>query len=148
MTTVNDVLKKKGSQVLSIGPKASVMDAALLMNEHRIGGLVVLIGGKVKGIITERDVLRRVVAKCLDPASVKVKDVMTKDVYCGQRTATIDEARNIFNSKRIRHLPITDEKGLLVGMVSIGDINGWKLNGQEQTIQYLHEYLYGGMPVA
>jgi len=145
MTTVNDVLKKKGSEVFSIGPKASVMDAALIMNEHRIGGLVVLTGGKVRGIITERDVLRRVVAKRLDPADVMVKDVMTQDVYCGKRGASIEETRGIFNSRRIRHLPIVDDKGMLIGMVSIGDINGWKLSGQEQTIHYLHEYLYGEM---
>jgi CBS domain-containing protein len=143
MATVNDVLKKKGSEVFSIGLKASVMEAALIMNEHRIGGLVVLTSGKVKGIITERDVLRRVVAKRLDPADILVKDVMTADVCCCKRDVSIEEARSIFNSKRIRHLPVIDEKGRLAGMISIGDINGWKLSGQEQTIHYLHEYLYG-----
>lgn len=143
MATVNDVLEKKGFQVFSIGPKASVLDASLIMNEHRIGGLVVMVGGKVKGIFTERDVLRRVVAKRLDPADVVIKDVMTKDVCCCKRDASIEEARSTFMTKRIRHLPVIDEKGRLVGLISIGDINGWKLSGQEQTIQYLHEYLYG-----
>ncbi len=143
MATVQDVLKQKGSQVLSIGAKASVLDAALLMNEHRIGGLVVLRSAKVEGIITERDVLRRVVAKRADPADIMVKDVMTKDVVCCKRTATIEEARSIFKTKRIRHLPVVDEQGRLDGLISIGDINGWKLDGQEKTIHYLKEYLYG-----
>ncbi len=145
MTTVNEVLKQKGSQVFSIGPNASVLDAALLMNEHRIGGLVVLRSAKVIGIITERDVLRRVVAQRHDSAAVFVKDVMTKDVCVCKKEVTTEEARGIFNSKRIRHLPVVNEQGRLEGMISIGDINGWRLNGQEQTIHYLKEYLYGEM---
>jgi CBS domain-containing protein len=143
MATVHDVLKQKGSQVLSIGAKASVLDAALLMNEHRIGGLVVLRSAKVQGIITERDVLRRVVAKRVDPADITVKEVMTSDVVCCKRTSTIEEARSIFKTKRIRHLPVVDDQGRLDGLISIGDINGWKLDGQEKTIHYLREYLYG-----
>ena len=143
MATVHDVLKQKGSQVLSIGPKASVLDAAMLMNEHRIGGLVVLRSAKVEGIITERDLLRQVVAKRVDPADIMVKDVMTKEVYCCKRVTTIEEARVLFKNKRIRHLPVVDDQGRLDGMISIGDINGWKLEGQEQTIHYLREYLYG-----
>lgn len=145
MATVSDVLKQKGSQVFSIGPDASVFDAALLMNEHRIGGLVVLRSAKVIGIITERDVLRRVVAQRHDSAAVFVKDVMTKEVCVCKKEATTEEARGIFNSRRIRHLPVVCDKGRLEGMISIGDINGWKLNGQEQTIHYLKEYLYGEM---
>jgi CBS domain-containing protein len=145
MATVNDVLKQKGSQVFSIGPDASVLDAALLMNEHRIGGLVVLKSAKIAGIITERDVLRRVVAQRADPADVTVKGVMTNDVYVCKKDATTEEARAIFNNQRIRHLPVVDGQGRLEGMISIGDINGWKLSGQEQTIHYLKEYLYGEM---
>lgn len=145
MATVNDVLKQKGSQVFSIGPKASVLDAALLMNEHRIGGLVVLQSNKVAGIITERDVLRRVVAQRLDPAEVAVKDVMTLDVYVCKKHVPIEDARSIFKNQRIRHLPVVDDNGRLEGMISIGDINGWQLNGQEATITYLKEYLYGEM---
>lgn len=143
MAIVHDVLKQKGSQVISVGAKASVLDAALLMNEHRIGGLVVLRSAKVEGIITERDLLRRVVAKRVDPADITVKDVMTRDVYCCKRTTSIEEARALFKNKRIRHLPVVDDQGRLDGMISIGDINGWKLEGQEQTIHYLKEYLYG-----
>ena len=145
MATVSDVLKRKGSQVFSIGPDASVLDAALLMNEHRIGGLVVLKSAMVAGIITERDVLRRVVAKRHDPAAIFVKDVMTQDVCVCKKGETTEEARAIFNNQRIRHLPVVNEQGRLEGMISIGDINGWKLNGQEQTIHYLKEYLYGEM---
>ena len=145
MATVHDVLKQKGSQVLSIGSSASVLDAALLMNEHRIGGLVVLRSAKIEGIVTERDVLRRVVAQRVDPADITVKEVMTADVYCCKKDASIEEARSIFKNKRIRHLPVIDDAGMLVGMISIGDINGWKLEGQEKTIHYLKEYLYGEM---
>ena len=145
MATVSDVLKKKGTQVFSIGADAGVFDAALLMNEHRIGGLVVLRNAKVIGIVTERDVLRKVVALRKDPAAIEVREVMTKDVYVCQKDATIEEAKALFMQRRIRHLPVVGDKGRLEGMISIGDINGWKLNGQEQTIHYLKEYLYGEM---
>jgi CBS domain-containing protein len=143
MATVQDVLNQKGSEVFSIGPKASVLDAALLMNEHHIGGLVVMSSAKVAGIVTERDVLSKVVAKRVDPADITVKEVMSKDVYVCTSTISIEEARAIFKNQRIRHLPVVDDKGRLHGLISIGDINGWKLDGQEQTIHYLKEYLYG-----
>ena len=143
MSTVHDVLKHKGSNVLTIDPKASVFEAALMMSEHSIGGLVVLRGTRVEGIITERDVLSRVVAKQKDPANILVTEAMSHDVYVCTPNISIDEARGIFMNRRIRHLPVVNEHGQLCGIVSIGDINGWRLEGQEQTIHYLREYLFG-----
>ena len=75
MATVKDLLAAKGSRMLSVGPDATVLDAALLMNEHRIGSLLVIEAGELRGIITERDFLRRVVAERRDPSTAKVRDV-------------------------------------------------------------------------
>ncbi len=145
MPRVVDVLRHKGSAVMTIGPDARAIDAALLMNEHKIGALVVLDVGQIVGIISERDMMRRVVAERKDPEAVPVHEVMTRPVITCQPEATLDEARRTFQTRRIRHLPVVDEHGGLEGLISIGDLNAWELNGQEVEIQYLHEYIYGNV---
>ena len=143
MPAIKDILANKGSQVLSISKTATVMDAALLMNEHKIGALVVVENKQVIGIFTERDVLQRVVAVTRDPAKTRISDVMTTEVACARPETKIDEARSVFKNRRIRHLPVIDDSKQLVGLISIGDLNAYEINGQETTIHFLHEYLYG-----
>ena len=143
MTMVRDLLARKGSQVLSVGPDASVLDAALLMNEHRVGALVVLDGGKLAGIFTERDILRRVVADRRDPAATPIHEVMTREVACCQAHTSLDEARFVLMDRRIRHLPVVDNCETLVGMVSIGDLNAHQAHEHEHTICVLQDYIYG-----
>lgn len=147
MPTIKTILDSKGSQVYSIGAQASILDAAKLMNEHKIGALVIAEheaeGRHILGILTERDVLQRVVAEQRDPGATQVEDVMTRQVACCTIDTTIDEAGAIIRERRIRHLPVVDEENLLIGMISIGDLNAHRLDGQAATIQHLHEYLYG-----
>ncbi|MEX0654540.1 MAG: CBS domain-containing protein [Phycisphaeraceae bacterium] len=142
MPTAQQVLAQKGSQVFNTSPSATVLDAALLMNEHKIGCLIVLDNGCIVGIFTERDVLRRVVARRLDPGETLVGDVMTREVVCCEPDATVDDARNVVMHRRIRHLPIVDAQGQLLGLISIGDLNAWELTGQEIELQALHEYIH------
>jgi CBS domain-containing protein len=143
MATVQDILAGKGSHVFSIGPDATVLDAALLMNEHKVGSLLVMSAGQVAGIITERDLLQRVVAQRRDPADSPVRDVMTTEVVCGRPETTVDEARAVMKNRRIRHMPVLDGGDQLLGLVSIGDLNAHLTRDQEVTIQVLHEYIYG-----
>ena len=145
MATVKDLLAKKGSQVLSVGPDATVLDAALLMNEHRVGALVVLDGGRLAGIFTERDVLRRIVAERRDPAATPIHEVMTREVACCQAHTSVEEARYVLMDRRIRHLPVVDDCQTLVGIVSIGDLNAHQAHEHEHTICVLHDYIYGRM---
>jgi CBS domain-containing protein len=140
---VKDILAIKGSRVVAIGPNATVLNAALVMNEHRIGALVVKHGDDVVGMFTERDVLQRVLAQQLDPAQTPVDQVMTPDVVCCTLETPLDEVRGAFKNRRIRHLPVVDGDRHLVGLVSIGDLNAYESAAQEQTIHLLHEYLYG-----
>lgn len=143
MANVQAIVSRKGSRVLTIGPESSVLDAARVMNEHKIGALIVLDGERVRGIFTERDVLRRVVAEQKCPAETTVGQVMTDKVVTCRPEIEVDQARNIFMERRIRHLPVLDDDHKLVGMISIGDLNAWELNGQECKIAALEEYLYG-----
>lgn len=143
MATVREILARKGSNVFTIGPEATVLDAALLMNEHKIGSLVVLEAGQVVGMFTERDVLRRVVGEQRDPARTRVGEVMTTEVVCCTPETTIDEARGAMKNRRIRHLPLVDGDRRLQGLISIGDLNAYQASDHEQTIYWLHEYIYG-----
>lgn len=142
MATVKEILANKGSEVLSIGKSDTVLDAAMLMNEHRVGALVVVEKQQVVGMFTERDVLQRVVGARQDPAITLIRQVMSTEVACALPETTIEEARAVFKNRRIRHLPVIDRNDRLVGLISIGDLNAYDANTQETTIHFLHEYLY------
>lgn len=143
MSTVQELLAGKGAQVVSIDQHATALEAAKLMNDQKIGALVVQEGGRVIGMFTERDVLTRIVAEQQDPASVNVGKIMTHPVACCRPDTTVEEARTVMRNRRIRHLPVVNEQEKLVGVVSIGDLNAWRLDGQEKTIYFLSEYIYG-----
>jgi CBS domain-containing protein len=143
MATVRDILLIKGSNVLSIGPEATVLDAAVLMNEHKVGSLVVKSCGQFIGIISERDFLTRVVVPRLDPCQALVRDVMTTEVVCCQPHTQLEEARGVMKNRRIRHLPVVDESKRLCGIISIGDLNAHEAHDHEFTIHILQEYIHG-----
>ena len=143
MAAVQEILKNKGQQVLSIGTRASSLEAALLMNSHKVGSLMVMEGQSVVGIITERDLLERVLAGRRDPAQTSVEDVMTAEVLCCQPHTSIDEARAVMKNRRVRHLPVVDDEGQVHGMISIGDLNAYEAYSQEQTIHVMTEYIHG-----
>ncbi len=142
MVTVKDILQKKGAQVDTIGPKDTVLDAAKLMNAKRIGALVVTEGSKAIGIFSERDMLTRVVASQLDPATTTVGQVMTSPVACCPATTKIEECKSVMTMKRIRHLPVVDDTGL-IGMITSGDLLAMEAVEQEKTIEFLNQYIYG-----
>jgi CBS domain-containing protein len=145
MATVREILSVKGSQVHTVSPSRTALEAITLMNDQRIGALVVTEEGRLVGMFTERDVLRRVVAHERPPSQVAVAEVMTPDVMCASPDMPVEEASRIMKDYRIRHLPVCDEAGRLLGMVSIGDINAYHANAQEEQIHYLREYVYSGL---
>ena len=102
----------------------SVADAVAEMNRHRVGSVLVLDGGRLVGIFTERDVLRRVVGATVDPKRTLVADVMTAGVITISPDVTIEDTMVLFTEKRCRHLPVVDN-GKLVGTISIGDVTRW-----------------------
>src|SRR5690348_6633904 len=131
MAQIRDILRTKGSQVHSIGTAATVLEAVHSMNQQRIGALVVTEASRVAGIFTERDVLRSVVEDPRLPAEIPVVEVMTRDVICCTPDMPLDEASRILKDRRIRHLPVCDTDGHLLGLVSIGDINAFHASDQQ-----------------
>lgn len=141
MATVQSILAKKGSDIISVAPGETVVKAAQLMNERGIGGLVVTEGKRLAGIFTERDILRRVVAQRRDPTTTKVADVMTTPVTaCGPDTP-IDDCAAMMTAKRIRHLPVVGDTGL-VGVITIGDVLAYQVSEQQATIDYMHHFMF------
>lgn len=155
MSTVAEILRLKGFEVVTVRPETTVLDAAREMNLRRIGALVVVDerGGEgdgapgglrqVVGMFTERDVLLRVVAAERDPRTTRVGDVMTPHVvYCSRRTP-LTELKQLMRHRRIRHIPVLDDSQL-VGMISIGDLNALETESLMQTITVLEEYITRG----
>ena len=141
MATVQSILAKKGSDIISVAPGETVVKAAQLMSERGIGGLVVTEGKRLAGIFTERDILRRVVAQRRDPTTTKVADVMTTPVTaCGPDTP-IDDCAAMMTAKRVRHLPVVGDTGL-VGVITIGDVLAYQVSEQQATIDYMHHFMF------
>ena len=140
MATAEQFISLKGGTVASLGPGATVLEAALLMNERGIGSVIVIDKDRLAGIFTERDVLRRVVAEQRDPATTKLADVMTSPVACAAPHTTLDEIRQVMRERRIRHVPVVNAKRVL-GMISIGDLNKAEREVQVETIRYLEQYI-------
>jgi CBS domain-containing protein len=141
MATVRDLLAHKGREVVSVAPSANVLDAARLMNERSLGSLVVLEGGELAGIVTERDILRKVVALGQAPVGTTVRSVMSSPVVTCVPETSLEECAALMTTRRIRHLPVADASGLQ-GMISIGDVLAFQVRDQESTIQYLNSYMF------
>jgi CBS domain-containing protein len=141
MATVRDILAKKGSSVISVAPSETVLRAAELMSDRGIGGLVVTSGGRLAGIFTERDILRRVVAQRLDPATTPVAEVMTAPVTACTPDTPVDECAAMMTAKRIRHLPVVTGRDL-AGVITIGDVLAFQVTEQQATIDYMHHFMF------
>ncbi len=142
METVFDLLQSKGQGFVSVTSAARVREAAHVMNRHGIGSVLVLDGGRLVGIFKERDVLRRVVAESRPPESTCVREVMTTDVLCCSPCMPVDEVAELMRARRVRHLPVVDEDGGVVGLVSIGDVNAHRFATCEVELHQVQDYMF------
>jgi len=145
MDTIAAVLQEKGRTVHTIGPDASVWEAAKSMDSHNVGSLLVVAGDKPVGIFSERDLMRRVVVPGKDPKKVKVREVMSREITVVEPDTRVREAMAIMTERRCRHLPVV-EGGKVVGLVSIGDLVRWISRDQEFQIRMLEQYITGSYP--
>jgi CBS domain-containing protein len=141
---VQEVLKHKGSDVLTVKPTQVVSEALAIMIKQKIGALLV-VGDRneIAGIISERDILRETHQEPEQFGKKPIKSVMTKKLIVASPTDKIDYLMGIMTNNRIRHIPIV-VKGKLYGLLSIGDVVKALLQDSEYENQYLKEYMFGG----
>jgi CBS domain-containing protein len=142
---VRSVLRQKSPVIFSISPDATVYEAIHQMSERHVGCLLVLSGGHLTGIVTERDYARKVVLQGRASHQTKVREIMTKPVLFVREDDTLNEALQLMTTRRIRHLPVLRDNDV-VGIVSIGDLVSWLLEAQSRTIQQLQGYIEGLYP--
>jgi CBS domain-containing protein len=143
MATVSQILRtKRDKAVLTIAPSATVYDAVKLMAEKNVGALLVLEGGSVVGVITERDYARKVVLMARSSKETPVREIMTSPVMYVSPERTSEECMALMTENRFRHLPVMD-KGRLVGLVSIGDLVKDLISEQKFIIEQLEHYIAG-----
>ena len=140
---VSVILSGKSAQVITIDPLASLADAAAALAAYDIGAVVVSSNEReVAGILSERDIVRRIASEGHAALERQVADVMTRDVTtCGRSTST-DELVTTMTQERIRHLPVVED-GALIGIVSIGDIVKWRMEELAEEAHQLEAYVTG-----
>ena len=143
-TPISVLLSHKGAVVYSVAGRDTVAEAVREMSFRNIGSVVVLENGLLTGLLTERDVLTRVVAAGRQPDLTCVADVMTRHPVVVSPRATVEEVMNLFTEKRCRQIPVLDEDtGRLVGLVSIGDATRWVVELHRNEANQLRQYIAG-----
>ncbi len=138
---ISDVMRSKGSAVVTVSPRESVRTLLDLLAQHNIGAVVVSSDGReVTGIVSERDVVRRLQAHGSDALALPVADIMTTEVYTCQPDDDLAETAGSMTEHRIRHLPVLVD-GHLVGIVSIGDIVKNRIDQLQAERDHLEGYI-------
>ena len=140
MKRVRDILEVKGHEVWSIEPNASVYDAMKLMADKNIGALLVMEGGKLVGIISERDYARKVILQGRSSNTTQVREIMISRVVYAEPQQNIEECMALMTDKRTRHLPVI-EAGQVCGIISIGDLVKAIIDEQKFIIEQLERYI-------
>ena len=139
---VRDILRKKGEHIHTVTPLSTVIDAVNVMNDHHIGSVLVMDTDEPVGIFSERDVLVRVVAAHRDPRQTLVRDVMTTRLFTTSPDEPVLSVMQLMTERRFRHLPVVDD-GVLVGLISIGDITKATQRNLQQEVRELSSYISG-----
>ncbi len=134
MKTVSDILKMKGSKVITVDSDAIVLNALVLMAENNIGAVLVTDKtGKVSGIFSERDFVRKIIVKGRNSETARVAELMTADPIAVSPEASLGECMNLMTDHKFRHLPVM-KNGQLIGIISIGDVVKSLINDQDKII--------------
>ena len=141
MTTVKQLLERKGRRVWSIRPDAPVLEALKLMAEHGVGALVVLEGERLAGVISERDYARKVILHGKSSSETPVHEIMTGRVVTVTPAQTVADCMAVMTEKHFRHLPVIED-GRVVGVLSIGDLVKAVIAEQADTIRALESYIH------
>jgi CBS domain-containing protein len=140
--TVAHLIASKGSDVWSVPPDASVYEALETMAEHNVGALIVVDGGRLVGILSERDYARKVILLARGSRETRVDEIMTPDPITVATTTTISECMQLMTDNRFRHLPVVEDDEI-AGVVSIGDVVRGVIEAQQFMIEQLESYITG-----
>ena len=142
MKTVAQLLRIKGHEVLSVSPDISVFEALRVMADRNVGALLVIEGGRLAGIFSERDYARKVILKGKASKEIPVREIMTSHVLYVRPEQTIEDCMALMTDKRVRHLPVLEGERL-IGVISIGDVVKAIIAEQEFIIEQLQNYITG-----
>jgi len=142
MKMVQQLLDRKGRELISIVQDASVFDAIKLMADRGVGSLLVMDGGDLKGIVTERDYARKVIIKGRSSESTQVGEIMSTGLVTATSQQTVSECMTLMTERRIRHLPVVDGDEV-IGLISIGDLVQAIISDQREEIEQLESYISG-----
>jgi CBS domain-containing protein len=142
---VSALLHHKGSTVWSVEPEATVFEAIKLMADKNIGALLVVSGGKLLGMFSERDYTRKIALQGKTSKETRVREILTSKVISVTPHDSIEECMRLMSEYHIRHLPVLKDKKI-VGIVSIGDLVNWIISSQDAAIAQMEQYISGGLP--
>lgn len=143
MASVANILSAKGRTVHTVQPHETVYEAVRKMVQHNVGALVVVTeDGRLEGLITERDYLRRIVLEGRTSKTTAVAELMIRDVLCVRPDDSVDHCMRLMTEKRVRHLPVVDD-GELVGLVSIGDVVKLQISEHRSIVDQMAQYIQG-----
>jgi CBS domain-containing protein len=143
MATVRDMIRKKGYDVFTVAPDATVFEALNLMAEHNIGALLVMTGEEINGIVSERDCIRKVDVMGKNAKETKIREIMTSNVITVDADQPLEECMGLMIDKNIRHLPVCEGKQLL-GLLSVRDVLREVIEVQQMMLSQLERYITGG----
>lgn len=143
--TAADMLQVKGYAIYSIGPRQTVYEAIAEMTDKRAGALLVIDGGRLVGIVSERDYTRKVILLGRASKETRVEEIMTAEVLTVNPQSTLGHCMQVVTEHGIRHLPVV-EGDRVVGVLSIGDLVRAVLEQQAETIQSLNSYIGSDYP--
>ena len=140
MRNVNQILENKGGRVVAVPQEAPVLEVIRLMAEHHIGSVLVMQGGQLVGIASERDYARKVILQGRSSSDTPVSQIMSSPVVTVLPTDTAQTCMQLMTARKIRHLPVVED-GKVLGMVSIGDLVKAVIEDQQQEIAQLQQYI-------
>jgi CBS domain-containing protein len=141
---LSTIIAAKGDFVATVQPDATVADLIAMLAEHNVGALVVSADGRsITGIVSERDVVHALTHGA-EALTRPVASIMTTHVFCAPPESHVDELMHVMTEKRVRHIPVTDPEGVLLGIVSIGDVVKSRLGELEGERSALLEYITRG----
>lgn len=142
---VSALLQEKETTLRWVSPNVTVQEAVTLMNQQKIGCVLILEHDQLVGIFTERDVLTRVVGGNLDPKLTPIAQVMTTSPRTVTPDTLLEDVMTMISERRVRHLPVL-AGGRVIGLISIGDINKWLVRNLQVEAETLRNYVAGGYP--